>query len=67
MLSVAASQAHELRRDIQMLRGVAAFIVVLFHLQMLFFSTEFLGVDTFFVISLFMMATLHDKGTVGHF
>ena len=53
-----------LRHDIQLLRGYAVLIVVLFHLQAPLFRNGFLGVDIFFVISGFLMASLYDKGTV---
>ncbi|MDP1787899.1 acyltransferase family protein [Nitrosomonas sp.] len=55
------------RQDIQILRGVAVLMVVLFHLQIPFFDNGFLGVDVFFVISGFLMAKLYDKGTIADF
>ncbi len=54
----------ETRQDIQLLRGLAVFVVVLFHLEVPFFQNGFLGVDIFFVISGFLMAKLYDKGTI---
>jgi peptidoglycan/LPS O-acetylase OafA/YrhL len=54
----------EIRKDIQLLRGLAVVTVVLFHLQAPFFQNGFLGVDIFFVISGFLMAKLYDKGTI---
>lgn len=57
----------EIRQDIQLLRGLAVLIVVLFHLQTPFFENGFLGVDIFFVISGFLMAKLYDKGTAFDF
>lgn len=55
------------RRDIQILRGAAVFLVVLFHLDIQYFSYGFLGVDTFFVISGFLMAILYKSGQVRDF
>jgi len=49
------------------LRGVAVLMVVLFHLQVRFFESGFLGVDVFFVISGFLMAKLYDRGTPAEF
>ena len=48
------------RKDIQILRGVAVLLVVLFHLDLAHFKSGFLGVDIFFVISGFLMAILYD-------
>lgn len=36
------------RKDIQILRGVAVFLVVLYHLGFSGFNSGFLGVDVFF-------------------
>lgn len=47
------------RADIQIMRGVAVLLVVLFHLGVTGFSAGFLGVDAFFVISGFLMAILY--------
>ena len=51
------------RLDIQILRGIAVLMVVLFHLEIFFFESGFLGVDIFFVISGYLMAQLYNKGT----
>lgn len=55
------------RKDIQILRGVAVFLVVLYHLKIPFFSNGFLGVDVFFVISGFLMAKLYNQRTITDF
>jgi peptidoglycan/LPS O-acetylase OafA/YrhL len=49
------------RKDIQILRGVSVLLVVLFHLEIGFVKSGFLGVDVFFVISGFLMAILYDS------
>lgn len=47
------------RNDIQILRGLSVFFVVLYHLKIAGFSSGYLGVDVFFVISGFLMAKLY--------
>ncbi|WP_199525230.1 acyltransferase family protein [Pseudoalteromonas sp. bablab_jr011] len=49
------------RSDIQILRGIAVLLVVLFHLGFSSLKSGFLGVDVFFVISGFLMAVLYDE------
>ncbi len=48
------------RKDIQILRGIAVILVVLFHLDFSTFKSGFLGVDVFFVISGFLMYWLYN-------
>ncbi len=48
------------RKDIQILRGIAVLLVVLYHLNAGEFASGFLGVDVFFVISGYFMATTYD-------
>ena len=55
------------RVDIQIVRGLAVVLVVLFHLNIPFFSRGFLGVDAFFVISGFLMALLYRPGSARDF
>lgn len=55
------------RKDIQILRGVAVLLVVLFHLQVSFVKSGFLGVDIFFVISGFLMVILYDPNNKREF
>jgi len=49
------------RYDIQILRGIAVLLVVLYHLQTPFLNNGFLGVDIFFVISGFLMAKIYNS------
>ena len=49
-----------IREDIQLLRGVAVLLVVLFHLGLSAFDSGFLGVDVFFVISGYLMARMYN-------
>lgn len=55
------------RADIQILRGIAVALVVLFHLGLVPMVHGFLGVDVFFVISGFLMAILCGQGTAREF
>ena len=55
------------RSDVQILRGLAVLLVVLFHLEIPAFSSGFLGVDVFFVISGYLMAVLFDAKAPGQF
>ena len=52
------------RDDIQILRGIAVLLVVLYHLQINIFKNGFLGVDIFFVLSGYLMAQLYDKSSI---
>ena len=53
------SKQTAFRLDIQILRGIAVIYVILFHLNLDFFSSGFLGVDVFFVISGFLMTVVY--------
>ena len=55
------------RGDIQVLRGLAVIAVVGYHLDIPGFKNGFLGVDLFFVISGFLMATIYKTGTTREF
>lgn len=60
----------EFRPDIEFLRGIAVLIVIAFHLKIPYFSSGFIGVDIFFVISGYLMAqALKDSSpsTIGGF
>ena len=46
-----------MRRDIQLLRGIAVLSVVFFHAGLDFFSHGYLGVDVFFVLSGYLITT----------
>lgn len=55
------------RSDIQVIRGLAVILVVLFHLGFDSIKSGFLGVDIFFVVSGFLMAVLYDKNDIPKF
>jgi len=55
------------RADIQILRGIAVTLVVLFHLDLANIKSGFLGVDVFFVISGFLMALLYEPHAKAEF
>jgi peptidoglycan/LPS O-acetylase OafA/YrhL len=55
------------RKDIQILRGIAVSLVVLYHLGIARFASGFLGVDVFFVISGYLMARLYDPARTKDF
>lgn len=61
------TRRRQFRLDIQVLRGVAVLLVLLYHAKIAPFRAGYLGVDVFFVISGFlitgMIASAVDKGT----
>lgn len=55
------------QKEIQILRGIAVSLVVLFHLDLAGFRSGFLGVDVFFVISGYLMARMYDPADIRGF
>lgn len=55
------------RKDIQIVRGIAVLLVVLFHLEVAGVLSGYLGVDVFFVISGFLMAFMYDPADKADF
>ncbi len=54
-------KAITFRGDIQALRGLAVLLVVFYHLKIPGFYNGFIGVDIFFVISGYLMASIYDS------
>ncbi len=54
---------HSYRADLQILRGVSVLLVFLYHLKVPGFQNGLLGVDIFFVLSGFFMATLANRAS----
>ena len=54
--------SQRFRNDIQVLRGYAVMLVVLFHAKISIFKAGYLGVDIFFVISGFLITSLIQSG-----
>ena len=57
----------QFRRNVQVIRGIAVLLVVLFHLGIAGFTSGFLGVDVFFVIGGYLMAVLYDPSKKAEF
>jgi peptidoglycan/LPS O-acetylase OafA/YrhL len=55
------------RDDIQVLRGISILLVVFYHLNIPGFQNGFIGVDIFFVISGYLMATIYQNGQFVNF
>ena len=53
------------RKDIELLRGIAVLLVVLFHLGLSTFQGGFIGVDIFFVISGYLITSIIFKELQG--
>lgn len=49
------------RQDVDILRGVAVILVVIYHLDLNLFKSGFVGVDIFFVISGYLIALMYSK------
>jgi peptidoglycan/LPS O-acetylase OafA/YrhL len=54
----ASSRGASYRPDIDGLRAVAVLLIIMFHLDVQFFSGGFIGADVFFVISGFLITRL---------
>ena len=55
------------RQDIQILRAIAIILVISYHLRVPGFKNGFLGVDIFFVISGYLIASVYDQGKIRDF
>jgi len=62
MKTAYSSPESPIRTDIQVLRGFAVLIVVLYHAKLSILPAGYLGVDVFFVISGFLITGLIRKG-----
>jgi peptidoglycan/LPS O-acetylase OafA/YrhL len=62
MSRVSNSTVTIIRQDIQVLRGFAVLLVLIFHAKLGIFNAGYLGVDIFFVISGFLISKLIREG-----